>query len=118
MNEATALGLALTAAMDRRVIVLAPSQLRAHSLFMAVERAVMTDPAFGQALGRIATVRRANGREQIRFQSGGAIFFLSERSKGHRGLAADVLYLDEGITSATDVYPCLSTSTDGRIIRH
>lgn len=64
-------------------------------------------------------VRSTNGQELVKTPSGGSVRFLPVRSKGHRGMSVDRVYVPAAL--ADEVFmermvPCLATSKVGRVI--
>lgn len=68
----------------------------------------------------VESMRRVNGREQIRYSNGGRLIFTSTRNQGHRGYSADVVSVSAHTHANPDymasVYPCMDTRAQARII--
>jgi hypothetical protein len=87
----------------RRVIVMSESLLSARSAMQDV--AAQLEPG--------ETARRSNGHEECIGTGPGRIRFLSARSKGVRGMSADVLFADADLTreQLEDILPALALSS-------
>lgn len=96
------------ARMGRRVLIVAKTRKRAVELW---------DEALPLATDA-HKVRRAKGAERITFQTGGILVPVGLNSTSYRGIAADTVYLADGLTDAdaADVLPALSTSAEPAIL--
>ncbi len=103
-------GLRTHARLGRRVVIVAHKQEAARHLWDAAT----------EGIEGATRVVRSSGRERVEFESGGSIIAVGVNTRGIRGVTADVLYVDNGVTDASlaTVMPALSASTVGLVIRH
>ncbi|WP_417556228.1 hypothetical protein [Microbacterium sp.] len=66
-----------------------------------------------------AQLRRVHGGGRIVFPSGGRVMFVAVNSHGHRGVAADIVFVD-GVADrerlATELAPCLAHNPAGELV--
>lgn len=113
MNKYAALGLIMHAGTQgKHITVLTHSQGAARAELDQFLR-VAEDAGIP-----LSQVHRGNGRERLRFTTGGEILFRSARAE-QRGYSTDVIYLDETAhTQLRDPYDLQAmTATGGEIIR-
>lgn len=110
MNRYAAAGLAEAARQGRRILIVS-YDLRASAEALDDFRGLVDD----------ADVTRVNGKQRIAFPSGGRVRFTSVRSRGHRGVVADTVYLDGELdrdpSVIADLLPCIQTSPTGELVR-
>ncbi|WP_439593902.1 hypothetical protein [Microbacterium sp.] len=111
MNRYAAQGIASDATQGRRVLVVTAHARARREAFDEIAR--LTHGA--------ESIRRLNGAESIRHSNGGRVEFATERSRSHRGLSVDVVYLDGGVADSLETVneftPCLATSRDAELIK-
>lgn len=110
MNRYVAAGIAQDARDGRRVIVVSRQGAATRAAFSEI----------AQHAADATRVSRANGRERIEFSSNGRVMFTTPMSAAHRGVPADIVYIDavdlqhETLTNLT---ACLQASRSGELIR-
>ena len=109
MDQEMANRIAVEAQSGSRVLVLAHNLGEARDYLAAIE--AVAKRRFAQS---IASVRRANGAEAINFTSDGYVKLMSGRSRGVRGVRADVVVVDATVLTndraMRDVLPIVQTS--------
>lgn len=113
MNRYVADGIVGDAESGLRVLYVGDTHVGTREAFnMIQERATLLG-------AKLSLVVKANGGERIEHESGGRVYFVSSRSRGGRGLAVDVLFIDADLTLEQyhAVLPSVSTSPCGEVIR-
>ena len=112
MNEFAAAGLLQAAALGREILVITPRDQEATAV---LEDLVLL------AGDEVGQVRRAKGASELRIRgTGGRIRLRSIRSQGHRGTAADVVYLDgvdPTVEQTASLAACVASRPGGRLVR-
>lgn len=112
MNRYVAAGIARDAASGRRVIVVSKTLGLARAAFADIERLAEHRPS---------QVVRSNGRETMTWPSGGRVSISSAQSRAHRGVSADVVFVDgeaaHDIDVIREVSPCIAGRPGGEVIR-
>ena len=119
MNTYTARALMAEAIEGARVLVVSHSGTAVRDAFSDFDALAATAGA--------ESVRRANGAQQIRFASGGCVFFTAASSRHARGLAVDVVFVDWDVETELrgeqlrkfydNVVPCLASSSRHELVR-
>jgi hypothetical protein len=100
----------------RRVIVTAPSHIRARHLF---EELVDHPGTIHAASVDAVRIRRTNGEERIDHPTGGWVRFGTIRGQRWHGLTADTVVVVGDVTDAqlAALMVCTYTAADARVIR-
>ncbi|QIN93688.1 hypothetical protein QDW23_gp29 [Microbacterium phage Stromboli] len=110
MNKFTARGLAMTAALEKRDILVVVDYHEVSETLREMANTIAP-----------TEVRRANGAERITFPGGGRVIFRRPGGHGHRGVSVDTVFVDEPFARdrrlLEDLVPCVAASPRGELIR-